>query len=789
MRTPVPSRSNSQRQERGVPAQLGSHLLQFIVDGLADGVAVVDEQGNFVMRNAAAERIAGIAPEYASLGEWRGAVEVYLPDGVTLFPKEQSPSWRALGGETVEGAEMIIRMPGAAESRILSVSARPLTGEPGLSRGAVTVYRDITERRHAEQALRASEQRYRVLFEKNLAGILRTTLEGRVLECNEGFARILGYESSAEVVALDAHELYYRPGDREGLLARLRENKSLTQQEVCFRRKNGGAAWILTNLNLVESEDQPGVDTIIGTILDITEEKRSREALRESEQRFTAFMRHLPGVAFMKNRLGEYVFYNDAAQGLFHLDPDDFLGKTDHQVWPVEYADRFVASDREVLRSKKLVETVEAVPHKHAVHHWLFYRFPILDQSEEVQFIGGVGIDITERRQLEDQLRQSQKMEAIGRLAGGVAHDFNNLLTVISGYGHMMMRDLPADDALRGCVEEVLRASSRATSLTNQLLTFSRRQVIQPRFLDLNALVANMDRMLRRVIGEHIELETVLSPGLASVKADAGQLEQVIMNLAVNARDAMPEGGKLSIRTSNVEVRRQSRVHADVRPGSYVRLTVADTGQGMDAEIMVHLFEPFYTSKETGKGTGLGLSTVYGIIKQSGGEIVVESEPGHGAIFNIYLPRIPEATEVAPLAGEEREVRAGTETILLVEDEAGVRQLVRDMLHRLGYKTLQASGALEAIRVFNEHRGSIDLLLTDVIMPQMSGRELAERLKTARPSLKVLYISGYTDDMLAHHGVLESNVFLLAKPFAPDELAKKLREVLDEAASREAGST
>jgi two-component system cell cycle sensor histidine kinase/response regulator CckA len=768
------------------PDALPPTVTQAILDGMQDGVTVTDRNGRFTLRNAAAERIAGILPQYASAVDWSRALGVYLADGVTLLPEDQLPVLRALRGETVDCLDLFVKHPHAPEGKWISITARPFSGECGVPAGVICIYRDTTERKHSERALRASESRYRLLFEENLAGILCTTLDGNVLECNEAFARMLGYSSSAEACSVKSPQFYYRPSDREEMLARLRERKTLTHEEICFRRKDGSPVWTLANMNLVESTDLAGGPTIVGTTVDISERKRSKEALRESQQRFAAFMRHLPGVAFMKNRQGQYIFYNEAAQGLFHLDPDDFLGKTDHEVWPKEYASRFVEHDLEVTHSKKLAESVEPIPHKHGVHHWLIYRFPILDENDEVQFIGGVGVDITERRQLEDQLRQSQKMEAVGRLAGGVAHDFNNLLTVISGYGHMILRDLPGEDPLHSCVEEVLKAASRATSLTNQLLAFSRRQVIQPKVLDLNALVANMDRMLRRVIGEHIELETVLSPGLGSVRADAGQLEQVIINLAVNARDAMPAGGKLSIRTGNVEVARSSRLHADVRPGSYVRLTVADTGKGMDAEIMVHLFEPFYTSKETGKGTGLGLSTVYGIVKQSGGEVVVESKPGRGATFTIYLPRITEPALTAPLPEAQPAVRAGTETILLVEDELGVRQLVCEMLQRLGYQILQASGGAEALRLFEQHQGSIDLLITDVIMPQMSGRELAQRLKVLQPSLKVLYISGYTDDMLAHHGVLESNVYLLQKPFAPDELAKKLREVLDAPTTRRA---
>ena len=778
MSTLPPSQSDRRTPGDFPPAGAHGSVLQLILDSMGDGVTVVDQDGNFVLRNAAAERIAGIAPQHISPAQWMQTCGVCLPDGITPCPDGELPTLRALHGEPVD-AELFVRHAHGTEGTWVRVTARPFTDEQGNPIGAISIYRDVTGRKQAEQALRASELRYRLLFEKNLAGILRSTLDGRVLECNEAFARMLGYDSSSELAAVNARTLYRQASHREQILARLREQKYITQEEICFRRKDGGPVWILTNLNLVEAEDEAGEPTIIGTSFDITERKESREALRESQKRFTAFMQHLPGVAFMKNRLGQYVFYNEAAQGLFDLNPDDFLGKTDHEVWPGEYAERFVASDAEVIRDRKLVETVEAIPHQHAVHHWLIYRFPILNENDEVQFIGGVGIDITERRELEEQLRQSQKMEAIGRLAGGVAHDFNNLLTVISGYGDMIMRSLPADDALHGSIEEVLKAASRATSLTNQLLAFSRRQVSQPKVLDLNALVANMDRMLRRVIGEHIELETVLTPGLGSVKADTGQLEQVIMNLAVNARDAMPEGGQLMIRTSNEDVARSSRPHTDVRPGSYVRLTVADSGKGMDTEVMVHLFEPFYTSKSTGKGTGLGLSTVYGIIKQSGGEIVVESEPGRGATFHIYLPRVAGAAETANAAGSRHGVLTGTETILLVEDEPGVRQLVREMLHRLGYTILEAGCGAEALRTFDQHQGSIDLLLTDVIMPQMSGRDLAERLRLVRPSLKVLYISGYTDDMLAHHGMLDANVYLLPKPFAPNELARKLREVLD----------
>ncbi len=387
--------------------------------------------------------------------------------------------------------------------------------------------------------------------------------------------------------------------------------------------------------------------------------------------------------------------------------------------------------------------------------------------------------DVTERKHLEEQLRQSQKMEALGRLAGGVAHDFNNLLTIIGGYSQMLLSGVRARDPARRDLESIAEAANRASALTRQLLAFSRRQVVQPKVLDLNRLIARMHRMLRPVIGEDIELRLNLQRNLGRVKADPGQLEQVVMNLVVNARDALPQGGWITIET------REIVLTADAAPvalpaGTYVALAVSDSGEGIDAETLPHVFEPFFTTKLRGKGSGLGLSTVYGIVKQSGGEIQVSSEVGQGSTFRIYLP-------VFRAPAKRREIRAapvraatGEETILLVEDEAGVRRLAREMLLRQGYTVLEAASGPDALELWSQHGGAIDLLVTDVVMPQMSGRELAERLREARPDLKVLYMSGYTNDVIARHGVLEAEVAFLQKPFAAESLGRKVRTVLDQ---------
>jgi PAS domain S-box-containing protein len=390
-------------------------------------------------------------------------------------------------------------------------------------------------------------------------------------------------------------------------------------------------------------------------------------------------------------------------------------------------------------------------------------------------------ITLIEREQAkEEQLRQSQKMDAIGQLAGGVAHDFNNLLTVITGYSELSLRRMAEDHPLRKNIEGITKAGVRAAGLTRQLLAFSRRQMLQAKVLDLNSVVGEMDTMLQRLIGEDMDLVTLLQPSLGRIKADPGQLEQVLLNLVVNARDAMPNGGKITIETSHTYLdEAYAREHVGIQPGRYVVLTVSDSGVGMDAETQKRIFDPFFTTKGVGKGTGLGLSTVYGIVKQSEGSIWVYSELGTGTTFKVYLPRVDEVGDSEELAGDARSVPGGSETILLVEDEDLVRSLAVEILEEFGYAVITAPNGTEGLRICKEFKGRIDLLISDVVMPQMSGRELAEHISVLRPEIKVLFMSGYTDDAIVRHGILEENMPFIQKPFLPDALARKARELLD----------
>jgi len=523
--------------------------------------------------------------------------------------------------------------------------------------------------------------------------------------------------------------------------------------------------------------------------------KRSEDALRDSEAFHRQAIENAEGVPFRiifgpSVGEGRYSNVGPGMERLLGVSPEELTERRFYEmVQEIVPLSPGTPEDREQARRRYIAGEIpryraEVRIRTPAGHEkWIRDTSLPLRDEKTGRIIGALGIlfDITEHKRLEDQLRQAQKMEAVGRLAGGVAHDFNNLLTAIGGYSDLLLADLATADPRRGDVEEIKKAAERAAALTRQLLAFSRRQVLQPKVLDLNGVIAGAERLLRRLIGEHIRLETRLAAGLGAVRADAGQVEQVVMNLAVNSREAMQEGGVLTITTANVVLGAEGHPGEDVPvpPGRYVELRVSDTGTGMDTETRRRLFEPFFTTREKGKGTGLGLATVYGIVKQSGGFIWVDSTPGVGSTFTIDLPQVDEPVETARSTGLGAAQASGTETILVVEDEPAVRNVACQALRARGYVVLEAPDAAAALLAAAAQGSHLDLLLTDVVMPGLSGRVLAEQLVAERPGLRVLFMSGYTDGAIGEHGVLAPGLEYLQKPFGPDELARKVRLVLD----------
>jgi two-component system, cell cycle sensor histidine kinase and response regulator CckA len=507
---------------------------------------------------------------------------------------------------------------------------------------------------------------------------------------------------------------------------------------------------------------------------------RFRTRLTEREELFRLISENAADMIALVDASGRRLYSSPSYQKLLGYSAEELVETSAYDQIHPDDRDAVVAAITEARKSGAGRRLEYRVRHKDA--RWLVVESTasVARNHERDERLVIVNRDITDRKQLEEQLYLSQKLEAIGRLSGGVAHDFNNLLGVIIGYSEALQRQIGEDHPHREAVDEIQNAGKRAALLTQQLLAFSRKQVLEPKVLDLNTLVSEVEKMLRRLIGEDIELNIVLPDGLGMVKADRGQIDQVILNLAVNARDAMPNGGKLTLETSNA-VLDESDVNRFryVVPGKYVLLKVTDTGCGMDAELQSHIFEPFFTTKESGKGTGLGLATVYGVIKQSGGYIWVDSELGKGTTFKIYLPRVEEPKEIAtPPETPAQDSSRSPRTILLVEDEHSLRKLTRETLVEIGHSVLEASDAFHALDIAERNNFAIDLLLTDVVMPGMSGRVLADKLTAAHPDIRVLYMSGYTDGAVATHGVLESGTSILRKPFTRDELTARVDEVL-----------
>ena len=523
-------------------------------------------------------------------------------------------------------------------------------------------------------------------------------------------------------------------------------------------------------------------------VLESLERAYQRQQLRRQERLLRQIIDANPNLIFVKDWNGRFLVVNQAVAEIYGTTVEGLIGKTEADFNPnqAEVA-HFLRNDREVMtsaRPKLIAEEPVTNPETRETRWFQTIKVPLRLPDDDVPKLLGVATEISERKRLEEQLMQSQKMEAVGQLAGGVAHDFNNILTAIVGYTDLLSADFAGQQRSLDDLDEIRKAARRAAALTRQLLAFSRKQVLEPRVLDVNGLAQNLDKMLRSLMTENIDLRYGLFPDIAPVRADPNQLEQVIMNLAINARDAMPKGGTLTIETANVTLDEAYAVqHVSVVPGDYVMLAVSDTGHGMDDRTKARIFEPFFTTKPEGRGTGLGLSTVYGIVKQSGGNIWLYSEPDKGTTFKVYLPAVDASVEdIATAVAAPRgwgSGRAGAETVLLVEDDAQLRRLAHRALAGEGYTVLEADRGAVALDIARRHEGRIDLLLTDVVMPDTNGRKLAEALRAERPGLRVLFMSGYPDGAMIHHGMLDPGVAYLPKPFTTDAIARKIREVLD----------
>ena len=673
----------------------------------------------------------------------------------------------------------------------------PEFGSDGSVEHVLAVERDITERKRAELALRESEERFRQLANNLEEALWIRALgpDGRlsVVYVNAAFERIFGIRAE-DLYRSDAiwAEILH-PADRERVVsahtAFLSGQTDTYNVEYRIARRDGSLRWVWAHG--ISTRDAHGnVQRLIGLTQDITERKQAEEALAADRDLLRALLDHLPDAVYLKDTEGRFVACNAANARLQGAaSPDDVVGKTAFDLDPPELAERYRAADLEVMQSGlPLVNYEEPIVDAAGETRWFSTtKVPRRDGQGNIVGVTVISRDITDRKRAEQdserlqaQLLQAQKMEAIGRLTAGIAHDFNNQLTVINGFAELLKSQLLPDERAKRHMDKIIAAGLRATGLVSKLMAFSRKQALQPRVMDLNEVVAGVDAMLHHIIGEDVAVETLLASDLRPVKVDPSQMEQAIVNLAVNARDAMPDGGRLTVETRNVSVPDECAASGDAMPaGEYVRLTVSDTGCGMSEEATAHLFEPFFTTKPVGQGTGLGLPTVYGIVRQSGGYVEVASAAGRGTTVAIYLPHADSPGDAVTDDHAQGQALGGVETVLVVEDDPGVRHVVAQVLRHRGYVALEAEDARDALRIARDHPGNIHLLLSDVVMPGMTGTQLADQMAVLRPGIKVMLMSGYSGDMIAERGALKPGTVFVQKPISALALAQKVRQVLD----------
>ncbi len=641
---------------------------------------------------------------------------------------------------------------------------------------------DITERRQTENALRESEEKLRLMTESIDEVFWVFDIEQQAMTyASPAHERVWGYPRDLFADLRKPFLDPIHPEDRELVLNHISMLKSGQVLDFAhrFTCPDGEMRYLHhRGFPVLDKSGKPRL--YIGVGKDITESRKAQESLRKSREYLDRILNSTSDGIFVKDREYRFVHVNDAFCAFRGQQREDLLGKTGFEELPEEKVKSIIRQEEEVLKTGREILGEETFPGAQGNPSILMIKRSLLTDQRGNRQIVAIGRNITQYRQLEAQFLQAQKMEAIGVLAGGVAHDFNNLLNVINGYSELILDQLAAENPIRKDIERIRDAGKRAADLTSQLLAFGRKQILQPELLDVNHVIVQMSSMLRRLIGEDIEFIVSARPDLGLIHADPGQIQQAVMNLAINARDAMPLGGRLVIETANVSLEEPyMQQHPMVPAGPYIMLAISDNGVGIDEITRAHLFEPFFTTKQKGKATGLGLSTVYGIVKQSNGFIWVYSEPGKGTTFKLYFPQAE-----GSLAGRKKEGSTltgirGSETVLLVEDEQAIKELAGRILRDQGYNVLEASNGAEALRISREFAGQIHLIVTDVAMPDFSGKALVSQLETTRPGIKALYVSGYTDDSIVHSGILDSHVAFLQKPFTGEGLIRKVREVLN----------